>query len=130
MSSRRSPASILAPLRRGSPPRPAVSSPAGRRAGGLSLGLTLLGALGSGWCLISTGRALGALLRSSSAAGLLAQALTAAALSAVCQLLAQRVARGLDPTSGRSRWNRAVAALADVLLKEMGESASQYGDEL
>ena len=24
----------------------------------------------------------------------------------------------------------AVAALADVLLKEMGESASQYGDEL
>ena len=93
MSSRRSPASILAPLRRGSPPRPAVSSPAGRRAGGLSLGLTLLGALGSGWCLISTGRALGALLRSSSAAGLLAQALTAAALSAVCQLLAQRVAR-------------------------------------
>ena len=93
MSSRRSPASILAPLRRGSPPRPAVSSPAGRRAGALSLGLTLLGALGSGWCLISTGRALGALLRSSSAAGLLAQALTAAALSAVCQLLAQRVAR-------------------------------------
>jgi len=93
MSSRRSPASILAPLRRGSPPRPAVSSPAGRRAGALSLGLTLLGALGSGWCLISTGRALGALLRSSSSAGLLAQALTAAALSAVCQLLAQRVAR-------------------------------------
>ena len=93
MSSRRSPASILAPLRRGSPPRPAVSSPAGRRAGALSLGLTLLGALGSGWCLISTGRALGALLRSSSAAGLLAQALAAAALSAVCQLLAQRVAR-------------------------------------
>ena len=44
--------------------------------------------------------------------------------------LAQRAARGLDPTSGRSRWNRAVAALADVLLKEMGESASQYGDEL
>ena len=44
--------------------------------------------------------------------------------------LAQRVARGMDPTSGRSRWNRAVAALADVLLKEMGESASQYGDEL
>ena len=93
MSSRRSPASILAPLRRGSPPRPAVSSPAGRRAGALSLGLTLLGALGSGWCLISTGRALGALLRSSSAVGLLAQALAAAALSAVCQLLAQRVAR-------------------------------------
>ena len=93
MSSRRSPASILAPLRRGSPPRPAVSSPAGRRAGSLSFGLTLLGALGSGWCLISTGRALGALLRSSSAAGLLAQALAAAALSAVCQLLAQRVAR-------------------------------------
>ena len=93
MSSRRSPASILAPLRRGSPPCPAVSSPAGRRAGALSFGLTLLGALGSGWCLISTGRALGALLRSSSAAGLLAQALAAAALSAVCQLLAQRVAR-------------------------------------
>nr|WP_297995720.1 ABC transporter ATP-binding protein [uncultured Actinomyces sp.] len=93
MSSRRSPASILAPLRRGSPPRPAVSSPAGRRAGSLSFGLTLLGALGSGWCLISTGRALGALLRSSSAAGLLTQALAAAALSAVCQLLAQRVAR-------------------------------------
>ena len=93
MSSRRSPASILAPLRRGSPPRPAVSSPAGRRAGALSFGLTLLGALGSGWCLISTGRALGALLRSSSAAGLLTQALAAAALSAVCQLLAQRVAR-------------------------------------
>ena len=93
MGSRRSPASILAPLRRGSPPRPAVSSPAGRRAGALSFGLTLLGALGSGWCLISTGRALGALLRSSSAAGLLAQALAAAALSAVCQLLAQRVAR-------------------------------------
>ena len=93
MSSRRSPASILAPLRRGSPPRLAVSSPAGRRAGALSFGLTLLGALGSGWCLISTGRALGALLRSSSAAGLLAQALAAAALSAVCQLLAQRVAR-------------------------------------
>ena len=93
MSSRRSPASILAPLRRGSPPRPAVSSPAGRRAGSLSFGLTLLGALGSGWCLISTGRALGALRRSSSAAGLLAQALAAAALSAVCQLLAQRVAR-------------------------------------
>ena len=93
MSSRRSPASILAPLRRGSPPRPAVSSPAGRRAGALSFGLTLLGALGSGWGLISTGRALGALLRSSSAAGLLAQALAAAALSAVCQLLAQRVAR-------------------------------------
>ena len=93
MSSRRSPAPILAPLRRGSPPRPVVSSPAGRRAGSLSFGLTLLGALGSGWCLISTGRALGALLRSSSAAGLLTQALAAAALSAVCQLLAQRVAR-------------------------------------
>ena len=93
MSSRRSPAPILAPLRRGSPPRPTVSSPAGRRAGALSFGLTLLGALGAGWCLISTGRVLGALLSSSPAAGLLAQALAAAALSATCQLLAQRVAR-------------------------------------
>ena len=93
MSSRRSPASILAPLRRGSPPRPAVSSPAGRRAGTLSFGLTLLGAVGAGWCLISTGRALGALLSSLSAAGLLVQALAAAVVSAVCQLLAQRVAR-------------------------------------
>ena len=93
MSSRRSPAPILALLRRGSPPRPAVSSPAGRRAGALSFGLTLLGALGAGWCLISTGRVLGALLSSSPAAGLLAQALAAAALSATCQLLAQRVAR-------------------------------------
>ena len=93
MSSRRSPAPILAPLRRGSPPRPTVSSPAGRRAGALSFGLTLLGALGAGWCLICTGRALGALLSSSSAAGLLAQALAAAAVSAACQLLAQRVAR-------------------------------------
>jgi len=45
MSSRRSPAPILAPLRRGSPPRPTVSSAAGRRAGALSFGLTLLGAL-------------------------------------------------------------------------------------
>ena len=93
MSSRRSPAPILAPLRRGSPPRPTVSSPAGRRAGALSFGLTLLGALGAGWCLICTGRALGALLSSSSAAGLLAQALAAAAVSAACQLVAQRVAR-------------------------------------
>ena len=93
MSSRRSPAPILALLRRGSPPRPAVSSPAGRRAGALSFGLTLLGALGAGWCLISAGRALGALLSSSPAAGLLAQALAAAAVSATCQLLAQRVAR-------------------------------------
>ena len=93
MSSRRSPAPILAPLRRGSPPRPTVSSPAGRRAGALSFGLTLLGALGAGWCLICTGRALGALLSSSSAAGLLAQALAAAAVSATCQLVAQRVAR-------------------------------------
>ena len=93
MSSRRSPAPILAPLRRGSAPRPTVSSPAGRRAGALSFGLTLLGALGAGWCLISTGRALGALLSSSPAAGLLAQALAAAAVSATCQLLAQRVAR-------------------------------------
>ncbi len=93
MSSRRSPAPILALLRRGSPPRPAVSSPAGRRAGALSFGLTLLGALGAGWCLISTGRALGALLSSSPAAGLLAQALAAAAVSATCQLLTQRVAR-------------------------------------
>ena len=93
MSSRRSPAPIVAPLRRGSPPRPAVSSPAGRHAGALSFGLTLLGALGAGWCLISTGRALGALLSSSPVAGLLAQALTAAAVSASCQLLAQRVAR-------------------------------------
>lgn len=93
MSSRRSPAPILALLHRGSPPRPAVSSPAGRRAGALSFGLTLLGALGAGWCLISTGRALGALLSSSPAAGLLAQALAAAAVSATCQLLAQRVAR-------------------------------------
>ena len=93
MSSRRSPAPILAPLRRGSAPRPTVSSPAGRRAGALSFGLTLLGALGAGWCLISTGRALGALLSSLPAAGLLAQALAAAAVSATCQLLAQRVAR-------------------------------------
>ena len=93
MSSRRSPAPILAPLRRGSPPRPTVSSPAGRRAGALSFGMTLLGALGAGWCLICTGRALGALLSSSSAAGLLAQALAAAAVSATCQLVAQRVAR-------------------------------------
>lgn len=93
MSSRRSPAPILAPLRRGSPPRPTVSSPAGRRAGALSFGLTLLGALGAGWCLICTGRALGVLLTSSPAAGLLAQALAAAAVSAACQLVAQRVAR-------------------------------------
>ena len=93
MSSRRSPAPILAPLRRGSAPRPTVSSPAGRRAGALSFGLTLLGALGAGWCLISTGRALGALLSSLPAAGLLAQALAAAAVSATCQLLTQRVAR-------------------------------------
>lgn len=93
MSSRRSPAPILALLRRGSPPGPAVSSPAGRRAGALSFGLTLLGALGAGWCLISTGRVLGALLSSSPVAGLLAQALAAAAVSATCQLLAQRVAR-------------------------------------
>ena len=93
MSSRRSPAPILALLRRGSPPGPAVSSPAGRRAGALSFGLTLLGALGAGWCLISTGRVLGALLSSSPATGLLAQALAAAAVSATCQLLAQRVAR-------------------------------------
>ena len=93
MSSRRSPAPILTPLRRGSPPRPTVSSPAGRRAGALSFGLTLLGALGAGWCLICTGRALGVLLSSSPAAGLLAQALAAAAVSAACQLVAQRVAR-------------------------------------
>ena len=93
MSSRRSPAPILAPLRRGSAPRPTVSSPAGRRAGALSFGLTLLGALGAGWCLICTGRTLGALLSSSPAAGLLAQALAAAAVSATCQLVAQRVAR-------------------------------------
>ena len=93
MSSRRSPAPILAPLRRGSPPRPTVSSPAGRRAGALSFGLALLGALGAGWCLICTGRALGALLTSSSVVGLLAQALAAAAVSAACQLVAQRVAR-------------------------------------
>ena len=93
MSSRRSPVPIPAPLRRGLPSRPAVSSPAGRRAGAISFGLTLLGALGSGWCLISTGRALGALLSSSSVAGLLAQALAAAVLSATCQLLAQRVSR-------------------------------------
>lgn len=93
MSSRRSPAPILAPPRRGSPPRPTVSSPAGRRAGALSFALTLLGALGAGWCLICTGRALGALLSSSPAAGLLAQALAAAAVSATCQLVAQRVAR-------------------------------------
>ena len=93
MSSRRSPAPILAPLRRGSPPRPTVSSPAGRRAGALSFGMTLLGALGAGWCLICTGRALGALLTSSSVVGLLAQALAAAAVSAACQLVAQRVAR-------------------------------------
>ena len=93
MSSRRSPAPIPAPLRRGLPSRPAVSSPAGRRAGAISFGLTLLGALGSGWCLISSGRALGALLSSSSVAGLLAQALAAAVLSATCQLLAQRVSR-------------------------------------
>ena len=93
MSSRRSPVPIPAPLRRGLPSRPAVSSPAGRRAGAISFGLTLLGALGSGWCLISTGRALGALLSSSSVAGPLAQALAAAVLSATCQLLAQRVSR-------------------------------------
>ena len=55
--------------------------------------LTLLGALGAGWCLICTGRALGALLTSSSVVGLLAQALAAAAVSAACQLVAQRVAR-------------------------------------
>ena len=93
MSSRRSPVPIPAPLRRGYPSRPAVSSPAGRRAGAISFGLTLLGALGSGWCLISAGRALGALLSSSSVAGPLAQALAAAVLSATCQLLAQRVSR-------------------------------------
>jgi len=93
MSSRRSPAPILVALRRGSPPHPTVSSPAGRRAGALSFGMTLLGALGAGWCLICTGRALGALLTSSSVVGLLAQALAAAAVSAACQLVAQRVAR-------------------------------------
>ena len=93
MSSRRSRFALPAPLRRGSTPPPQVSSPAGRRSGAVSFGLTLLGALGSGWCLISTGRALGALLASSPAIGLLAQALAAAVLSAACQLLAQRVAR-------------------------------------
>ena len=93
MSSRRSPVPIPAPLRCGYPSRPAVSSPAGRRAGAISFGLTLLGALGSGWCLISAGRALGALLSSSSVAGPLAQALAAAVLSTTCQLLAQRVSR-------------------------------------
>ena len=93
MSSRRSPAPILVALRRGSPPHPTVSSPAGRRAGALSFGMTLLGALGAGWCLICTGRALGALLTSSSVVGLLAQALAAAAVSAACQLVAQRIAR-------------------------------------
>ena len=90
MSSRRSLMRRLAPRRRGSaPPPPAVSSTAGRRAGAVSFGLTLLGALGGGWSLISTGRALGALLSSSPAAGLLAQALAAAVLSAACQLLAK-----------------------------------------
>ena len=93
MSSRRSPVLLPAPLRRGSKPLARISSSAGRRSGAVSFGLTLLGALGSGWCLISTGRALGALLVSSPAAGLLAQALAAAVLSAICQLLAQRVAR-------------------------------------
>ena len=93
MSSRRSLVPLAVPPRRDSTPHPEVSSPAGRRAGALSFGLTLLGALGSGWCLISTGRALGALLVSSRAAGLLAQALAAAVLSAVCQLLAQWTAR-------------------------------------
>ena len=93
MSSRRSPVLLPAPLRRGSKPPARISSSAGRRSGAVSFGLTLLGALGSGWCLISTGRALGALLVSSPAAGLLAQALAAAVLSAICQLLAQRVAR-------------------------------------
>ena len=78
MSSRRSRFALPAPLRRGSTPPPQVSSPAGRRSGAVSFGLTLLGALGSGWCLISTGRALGALLASSPAIGLLAQALAAA----------------------------------------------------
>ena len=93
MSSRRSLVPLAVPPRRDSTPHPEVSSPAGRRAGALSFGLTLLGTLGSGWCLISTGRALGALLVSSRAAGLLAQALAAAVLSAVCQLLAQWTAR-------------------------------------
>ena len=93
MSSRRSRFPLPAPLRRGSTPPPRVSSPAGRRSGAISFGLTLLGALGSGWCLISTGRALGALLASSPRIGLLAQALAAAVLSAACQLLAQQVAR-------------------------------------
>ena len=86
MSSRRSPAPILVALRRGSPPHPTVSSPAGRRAGALSFGMTLLGALGAGWCLICTGRALGALLTSSSVVGLLAQALAAAAVALSNQL--------------------------------------------
>ena len=93
MSSRRSLVPLAVPLRRSSTPHPEVSSPVGRRAGALSLGLILLGALGSGWCLISTGRALGALLVSSQASGLLTQALAAAVLSAVCQLLAQWIAR-------------------------------------
>ena len=93
MSSRRSLVPLAVPLRRSSTPHPEVSSPVGRRAGALSFGLILLGALGSGWCLISTGRALGALLVSSQTSGLLTQALAAAVLSAACQLLSQWIAR-------------------------------------
>ncbi|RRD30388.1 ABC transporter ATP-binding protein [Actinomyces bowdenii] len=81
------------PGRSSEPPGPAVASPGGRRANAATLVLSALGALAGGWALISTGRALGALVIGRAAGPHLVTAVVAALIGAACQMGAQLVSR-------------------------------------
>lgn len=74
-------------------PGPALASPRGRRANAATLSLSILGALAGGWALITTGRALGALVAGQAAGEHLMIAAVAALISAVCQMGDQLVSR-------------------------------------
>ncbi|WP_127842433.1 ABC transporter ATP-binding protein [Actinomyces wuliandei] len=93
------PATHLLPrLPRPGSPGPPVSSPAGRRERAVCLLLSLLASLATGWALISTGRALGALLDGTGWPHLVAQALTAALLAGGLRAGAEHVTRSSATT--------------------------------
>lgn len=73
--------------------QPRVASTRGRRANAAAFTLTLLGALATCWALISTGRALGALVAQGSPTPFLLQALAAAGAGGACQAACQMIAR-------------------------------------
>ncbi|RJF43207.1 ABC transporter ATP-binding protein [Actinomyces sp. 2119] len=91
-------ARLLPRLPRPGSPGPPISSPAGRHAYVVSLLLSLLASLATGWALISTGWALGALLDGTVWSHLVSQALTAAALAGGLRAGAEHVTRSSATT--------------------------------